>query len=270
MVSEYSYSVDISPDKFHPDLKIIVNDSKHRIVAHRAVLASHSSFLKRIFLTSDFDDEPTLFLPDFSIEDVTLMLKLLYGKIPEIKYPNGLFTVLALSPTNLDTDLFLDTEESELTFETIKSELVLDPMKRSRSKRNIEESELYETVESKIIIDPIKRPRSKSKVFIDTRANLVPDSENDGGADNIDVEAYILKEPSDVRPWVCKICLEVGGPNVKNPYRTMQKHNLQYHIIRKHFKMEIPKNWKVGSTIIWTLVILMLIILVRHVCQEVY
>ena len=249
MVSEFSYSLDISPEKFHPDLKIVVNDSKQDIVAHRAVLASHSLFLKTAFLSSDVDEETILILPDFSHKDVTIMLGLIYGKIPEIKLPNEIFSVLVLSPSDQTMDSFLDTEESELLFETIESKIMFDPVKRPRSKPNIEESELYETIESKIVIDPIKKPRSKPKVLIDNSINLLPDAEKEGGTVNIDVEAYILQEPSNVRPWVCKICLDtdMGRSNVKNPYRTMQKHNLQYHIIRKHFNMEIPKNWKVRS-----------------------
>ena len=219
--SNFCFSWDFSPTKCHPDLKIYASDTKSVILAHRAVLASHSCLLKTAFLSSDVQGEAVLILPDFSWEDVEQMLQLLYGQISNIINPGEIFSVLGLNPDFQESEFFVDQDESELIFETMKSEIIVDD--KGSSKRP---------------------PRSKPKVFTDPTTNLIA---NDPlhGADNEaapDVDNYIVSEPSNIRPWLCQICLI---SNVRNPYRAKHKHNLKYHIIKKHFKMEIPKNWQV-------------------------
>lgn len=221
MYSKFSYSLDISPSKYHPDLKIYASDSSTELIAHRAVLASHSYLLKTAFISSDVEGDAVIILPDFSVEEVSQMIQLLYGQIAEIKPPSAVFSVLGLSPSCQESEYFVDQDESELVFDTVKTELIEEePCKR--------------------------RPRSRPKVFTDAGINLVSNvDDNEGGVD-IDVDAYIINEPAELRPWVCHLCLISAAqrPNSKDPYRSMHKHNLKYHIIRKHFNMEIPKNWK--------------------------
>ena len=111
---------------------------------------------------------------------------------------------------------------------------------------------IFETLKSEIILDEkgsLKRIRPEPKVYTDPSFNLIHhDPPNDVGDTEsvsvVDVDAYIVSEPSNIRPWLCQLCLTAGA---RNPYRSMHKHNLKYHIIRKHFKMEIPKNWQVWS-----------------------
>lgn len=62
MRSKHCFSLDISPNKHHPDHKIFANDTKSEVTAHRAILASHSYMLKTAFISSDVDGEAVLIL----------------------------------------------------------------------------------------------------------------------------------------------------------------------------------------------------------------
>ena len=216
----YIYSWDISPTKYHPDLKIYTSDTKSVISAHRAVLASHSYMLKTAFLSSDVEGEAVLILPDFCKEQVDQMLQFLYGQIGDITCPGEIFPVLGLSPDDQESEYFVDQDESEHVFETRESEIKGD-----------EEA-------------TVKKPRSKPKFFTNM---ILKDPLVDAGDESesaVDVDDYIVSDPSNIKPWLCQICLFAGA---SNPYRAMHRHNLKYHIMKKHLKMIIPKRWQVIS-----------------------
>ena len=70
----FSYSFHISPTRHHPDMTIVSSSAKIGKLAHRAVLASHSYFIKSMLLSSDSEGDAVLILPDFKDEDVDQML----------------------------------------------------------------------------------------------------------------------------------------------------------------------------------------------------
>ena len=148
------------------------------------------------------------------------MLQFLYGQIGDITCPGEIFPVLGLSPDYQESEYFVDRDESGQIFETRKSEI-----------RGDEEA-------------TVKKPRSKLKVFTNMILKDPLVDAGDKSESAVAVDDYIVNDPSNIRPWLCQICLIAGA---SNPYRAMHRHNLKYHIMKKHSKMIIPQKWQVIS-----------------------
>jgi len=218
--SNFLYSWDLSPSRHRPDVKIYTSDcdSSSQVEAHRAVLASHSNLLKTVFLSSDV--EAVIILPDFTKQDLELMLQLLYGQVAEVSSPSDIFSVLGLCQVNPKIERVVDVNQSEID--------MFD--KAVNSDKGISEKSLNGNF------------GYNSKVHTDSHNNLVVEAVGHVKAGTaIDVDLYMHKDPSNLRPWLCQLCLAAGA---YHPYRAMQRHNLKYHIIRKHFKMDVAKNWQ--------------------------
>jgi len=197
--------------EINPDVTFIFGGKSPSLRAHRALLASYSKMLKDAFLSLD-SDEAIILMPDFGPSDVSTLLNFLYGKRTEIQTSYSLISSLDLTSlasiegvTSLHSNPVKCFQVSELS------------------------STYYENYEK--------------KGNTDSGSNIVV-TKDDLGLIELDVDTYIAHEPKKPKPWLCQLCVNEEKEPVKQPFRSILKRNLKYHIVRKHFKLEVPKNWK--------------------------
>ena len=84
---------------FSPDCLLVCGPEKTEVGCHRALLAAHSSVINMALreMGEEVVDEVILILPDFSHEEVSAMLDVMYGDKVEVTVGHDLMKALMLN-----------------------------------------------------------------------------------------------------------------------------------------------------------------------------
>ena len=83
-------------------ISVLQCGSEEDLLGHRVILACHSRMLREIFLSVDLlGQDCVLHLPDFSTQDVRILLDFLYGKLSLSANSKDLFKALDMEGSPL-------------------------------------------------------------------------------------------------------------------------------------------------------------------------